>query len=220
MPPIRIRILIADDHTMIRKGLRAQLESHPGWEICGEALTGRQAVELALQYKPNLVILDFTMPELNGCEAARRICQALPQTEILMLTVHESETVVHEAFAAGAKGFLCKTDSSVLLISAVEALSRHEAFVSPEVSQYVLDGFLGKHPPAAPAESGMEALTAREREILQLIAEGRSNKEMAGLLNLSIKTIETHRANLMAKMNFHSISELVRFAVRTHLIEP
>ena len=214
------RILLADDHEVVRHGLRVLLEAHPGWEVVGEAENGREAVDKVRQARPDVVVLDITMPELNGLEATRQILKAAPQTEVLILTMHESEQVAREVLAAGARGYLLKSDASRDLVSAVDALRQHRPFFTSRVSQMVLEGYL--HGPSlgdAPA-TRRELLTPREREIVQLLAEGKSNKDVAAALGISPKTIETHRANIMRKLNLHSVSELVRFAVRNRMVEP
>lgn len=215
-----LKILIADDHELIREGLKALLQAHENWKVCGEAVNGRQAVEMACRMKPDVAILDISMPELNGIEATRQIRKACPKTEVLILTIWESEVLVRDVLAAGARGFILKTDTSRLLVSAVGALARHQPFFTGRVSQIVLGGFLDPDH-AAPA-GGAEAsrLSPREREVVQLLAEGGSNKEVAVKLGVSVKTIDAHRANIMRKINLHSIAELVRYAIREKLIEP
>jgi DNA-binding NarL/FixJ family response regulator len=215
----RVRILIADDHEIVRRGLRALLESQPGWEVAGEAITGRQAVEATKRLLPDLVIMDITMPEMNGLEATRQIRRAVPKTEILILSVHDSEQLVREVLEAGARGYVLKSDAGRDLITAVETLCQHKPFFTAKVSEIMLDGFLkgGVNDPGRVAPS---TLTTREREIIQLLAEGKSNKEIAELLDISVKTVETHRSHIMEKLNLHSISDLVRYAVRNELIQP
>jgi DNA-binding NarL/FixJ family response regulator len=213
-----LRILIADDHEMVRRGLRATLAEHPGWDVCGEAGTGRQAVELAAELKPDVVVLDLAMPELNGLEATRQIRKAAPRAEVLILTVHESENLVREVLTAGARGYVLKTDAGRVLVQAVETLSQHKPYFTAKVSELVLDQFLNPAPPEAP-ETGWSRLTPREREIMQLIAEGKSNKEIADGLGISVRTAETHRMSLMRKLNLHSASEITRYAIRNKIIE-
>ena len=215
-----LNILIADDHELIRDGLKARLEKHPGWKVCGEAVNGRGAVELARTSKPDVVILDISMPELNGIEATRQIRKACPQTEVLILTMQESEGLVRDVLAAGARGFVLKTDTSRLLIAAVEALAQGKPFFTGKVSEMVLGGFLD--PTRATREAGEEGsrLSPREREIAQLLAEARTNKEVAVKLGVSVKTVDAHRANIMRKLNLHSVAELVRYAIREKLVEP
>jgi DNA-binding NarL/FixJ family response regulator len=215
-----VRILIADDHTLVRRGLRALLESQPGWVVVDEAVNGREAVIKAKELKPDIVILDISMPELNGMEATEQILKAMPKTEVLILTVHESERVVREVLEAGARGYILKSDADQDLVAAVQALSQHEVFFTPKVEQMVLVGYLRQNAPT-PEEAGPRLpLTQREREILQLLAEGKSNKEVAKILYLGIKTVETHRARILRKLRLHSVGDLVRYAIRHHIIEP
>jgi DNA-binding NarL/FixJ family response regulator len=213
-----LRILVADDHEVVRHGVRALLDGRPGWEVVAEAADGRDAVEKALQLKADVVILDIGMPNLNGLEATRQILRSLPQARILILTMHESEQVVREVLEAGARGFLLKSDAGRDLVAAVEALQRHKTFFTSKVAEMVLESFLKSKPrPADQAER--EILTPREREIVQLLAEGKSTKEVAVALGLSVKTAETHRSNIMRKLNLHSISELVLYAVRNNIVQ-
>jgi DNA-binding NarL/FixJ family response regulator len=213
-----LRILVADDHEVVRHGVRALLEGRAGWEVCAEAADGRDAVEKAVQLKADIVILDIGMPNLNGLEATRQILRVLPQARILILTMHESEQVVREVLEAGARGFLLKSDAGRDLVAAVEALQRHKTFFTSKVAEMVLDSFL-KSKPRPADEPEREILTPREREIVQLLAEGKSTKEVAVALGLSVKTAETHRSNIMRKLNLHSISELVLYAVRNNIVQ-
>jgi len=217
-----LRILIADDHEVARRGIRSLLESHPGWEVCSEAKDGRDAVELATSTKPDLVLLDIGMPNLNGLEAARQILATNPNVAILILTMHDSDNVIREVLRAGARGFLLKSDAGRDLVAAVEALESQKTFFTPRVSQMVLDGFLNREKKRSEIEdvtnpSG-DLLTAREREVIQLLAEGRTSKEVAVTLNLSVKTAETHRTNLMRKLGLHSVADLTRYAVRNGIV--
>ena len=215
-----LRILVADDHELVRKGLRSVFQSREGWTVCGEAATGREAVEQALALKPNVVVMDLTMPELNGLEATRQIHARLPDTEILILTMHHSEQLIHEVLAAGARGYLLKTDAGHAVIDAVESLGRHQPFFTAGVSSLLLASYL--HPERA-INGGAHAaqpLTPREREVVQMIAEGKSSKEVASALGISEGTAETHRTNLMRKLDIHSVSEIVRYAIRNHIIAP
>jgi DNA-binding NarL/FixJ family response regulator len=214
-----LRILVADDHKVVRRGLRALLESRPGWEVCGEATTGREAVEKARELKPDLVVLDITMPELNGLEATRQILKALPRTEVLVLTIHESEQVVHEVLEAGARGYVLKSDAGRDLVAAVQALSQHKPFLTLGVTEMMLGAYQKGGLPQEEPGASHSPLSPREREIVQLLAEGRSNKDVATTLNISVKTVETHRANIMLKLNLHSIGDLVRYAIRNGIIE-
>lgn len=206
-----LRLLLADDHEVVRQGLRAVLSDRRDWTICAEATTGREAVELARQHRPDIVVMDLTMPELSGLEATRQIHAVMPRIEVLILTMHASEHLVREVLAAGARGFVLKSDAGKSLITAVEALARHESFLTPNVLGGVANGFLN------PAR---DPLTPREREIVQLVAEGKSTKELADQLGISVKTAETHRSNIMRKLGLRSVSEVVRYAVRNHLVEP
>jgi len=214
------RILIADDHEVVRRGMRVLLESQPGWEVVGEAANGRQAVEMAMALRPDVVVLDITMPELNGLEATRQMREAVPQTQVLVLTVHESEQVAREVLDAGARGYVLKSDAGRDLIAAVDALRQHKPFFTSSVATMVLEGYLRGPERAAPGEAPPRRLTPREREVVQLIAEGKTNKEVAETLGISVKTAEAHRTNVMRKLDLHSVSELVRYAVRNKMVEP
>jgi DNA-binding NarL/FixJ family response regulator len=212
----KIRILLADDHDLVRRGLRPLIESEWGWEICGEASNGREAVAMAEKLQPQIVVLDVQMPELNGVEATRQIKRALPETEVLILTGQESEDLVHQILAAGARGYLLKSDAGSQIIPAIKALIEHKPYLTSRAAQVVLDSYLGGGLDAKHAAPG--GLTAREREIVQLLAEGKSNKEVATTLGISVKTAETHRATIMHKLGFKAFSELVRYAVRNHIV--
>jgi DNA-binding NarL/FixJ family response regulator len=213
-----LRLLIADDHEMVRQGLRAVLSAKPGWEICGEAATGREAVEKARQLRPHLAILDITMPELNGLEAARQIRQTLPTTEVLVLTMHESEELVRELLAAGVRGYLLKSDAGRLLVEAVESVRQGKPFFTGKIAELVLAGYLDPEK-RRQGRGGARLLTSREREIVQLIAEAKSTKEIADALGISVKTAETHRTNLMRKLKVRTVSQVVRYAIRNRIIE-
>jgi DNA-binding NarL/FixJ family response regulator len=215
-----LRILIADDHEVVRRGVRALLEARPGWEVCGEAVTGREAVDAAKRLSPDIVILDIGMPELNGLEAARQIRKDLPGCEVLILTLHESEQVVREVLAVGARGYVLKSDAARDLVLAVEALRNHKPFFTSTVSDMLLHDHLKGRASPGLAGPSTGRLSAREREIVQLLAEGKSNKEVATTLGISVKTAETHRTNVMHKLDLHSIAELVRYAIRNKIIEP
>jgi DNA-binding NarL/FixJ family response regulator len=212
-----LRILIADDHELFRRGVAAELTQVPGWVVAAEATNGRDAVALAASLKPDIVVLDLTMPELNGLEAARQIILADPSARILILTAHESEQLVREVLSAGAQGYVLKSDAGKTLISALQALLEGGSFFTSNVARMVLDGYLrSESREAVPAQT----LSAREREIVQLLAEGNSNKDIARVLNISVKTAETHRSNVMRKMGFDSLAELVRYAIRNNIIDP
>lgn len=211
----KLRLLIADDHGMVRRGLRAAIEARPDWEICGEAENGRQAVELARQLRPDLVVLDLTMPELNGLDAARKIRAALPGAHVLIQTMHDSEALAQEVLAVGARGYLLKNDAPEMLVQAIEALAAGRTFFTPKVSDLVMSGL------AKPgSDTPRSRLTPRERELVQLLAEGKSNKEAADALGISLNTVETHRKNVMSKLRLRSASDLVRYAIRNKLVEP
>ncbi len=214
-----VKILVADDHEVVRRGVRTLLEAHPGWKVAGEASTGREAVEMAREIEPDVVVLDLSMPELNGLEATRQILKFVPKTQVLILTMHESVQVMREVLQAGARGYVLKSDAGRHLVGAVEALHQNKTFFTSKVSQLVLDGFLQS---AESAESlpSRGRLTPREREIVQLLAEGKSNKEVGTSLGISTKTAETHRTNIMRKLDLHSISDLVRYAIRNKIVEP
>jgi DNA-binding NarL/FixJ family response regulator len=212
-----VRILIADDHEVVRFGVRAVIERVEGWSVCGEASTGSAAVAQAIALRPDVVVLDISMPELNGLEATRRILRHI-QTSILVLTMHDSDEVLADVLNAGARGCLLKSDSNRTLVQAIGAILRNKPFVSDKV-----DGIVRRVPSSGPAgasEPRRDLLTTREREVLQLLTEGKGNKEIAALLRISVKTAETHRARMMAKLGLHSMSELVRYAVRNHIIQP
>jgi DNA-binding NarL/FixJ family response regulator len=215
-----LSILIADDHDVVRRGLRSILQAHPGWEVCAEASNGREAVELARKFKPQVVVLDVTMPGLGGLEATRQILGILPRTEILILTMHESEELVSEVLEAGARGYVLKTDTGRDLLRAVESVSEHKPFFTTKIAEMVLHGYLERKRKPAAARSQPGSLTAREREVIHLLAEGKSNKEVATVLGIATKTAEAHRINIMRKLNLHSIAEVVRYAVRNQLLSP
>lgn len=215
----RLRILVADDHEVVRRGVRTLLEAEPGWSVVAEATNGREAVEATMRLSPDIVILDIGMEELNGLEAARQIRKLKPEIEILILTIHESEEVIREVLAAGARGYVLKSDAGRDLIAAIGALRRHKPFLTTRVAELMLDGFLDAETGAAPTRTRAGRLTPREREFLQLLAEGRSNKEIATVVGVSTKTAETHRKNIMRKLDLHSLGQLVRYAIRHKIIE-
>jgi DNA-binding NarL/FixJ family response regulator len=210
----KARVLIADDHEVVRKGLRSLLEVEGGLQVVAEAADGREAVEKALAEKPDVVVLDIGMPQMSGLEATRQIVKALSRTEVLILTVYESEELIREVLRAGARGYVLKTDAGRLLLSAVESVSAHKPFFTSRVSELVLAGFLS----GEGRNEAAEPLTPREREVLRLLAQGRSNKEAAAALGIGLKTVETHRMNLMAKLDLHSVVDLVRYAIRNGII--
>lgn len=214
-----VRVLIADDHDVVREGLKALLAARKDFQVCGEAATGREAVAQARALKPDVVVLDFSMPELNGLEATRQIRKALPETEVLILTMHDSETLAREVLAAGARGFVLKTHAKRQLAAGVDALAHHRPFFAGAVSAPVLEAFLRPGADAAKAGGPADRLTPREREVVQLIAEGRTSKDIARQLGLSVKTADAHRANVMRKLDLHSVSELVLYAVRNKIVQ-
>ena len=215
----RLRILVADDHEIVRRGLVSLIKSRPDWEICAEADNGRQAVEKANQSKPDIAILDIGMPVLNGLEATRQILREHPAVRILILTVTDTDQAVQTVLDAGARGFLLKSDAARDLVTAVEALAHNKTSFTARVADLVLSGYLNKTPRSAKSDLSLPGLTSREREVVQLLAEGKSTKEVACHLNLSVKTAETHRSNIMRKLGLHSVSELVLYAVRNSIVQ-
>jgi DNA-binding NarL/FixJ family response regulator len=214
----RLRILVADDHEIVRRGLVSLIKTQPAWEVCAEADNGRQAVELAKQLKPDIVILDIGMPTLNGLEATRQILRDNPQIRVLILTITDTDQAVRAVLDAGARGFLLKSDAARDLVSAIDALQSNKTFFTARVAEMVLSGYRGIH--GTPKKDLLlPNLTSREREVIQLLAEGRSTKEVASHLDLSVKTAETHRSNIMRKLGLHSVSELVLYAVRNNIIQ-
>ena len=214
-----LRILIVDDHAVVRRGVRSLLESEEGFEITGEATTGREAVDMARRLQPDVVVMDLSLPELNGLDATRQILKASPRSEILVLTMHHSEELARDVLQAGARGYVLKSDADHSLIAAVKSLREHKPFLSSRVTEFVLDDYLRRTDALEEALSH-ETVTAREREIIQLLAEGKSNKEAASTLGISVKTIEAHRANIMRKLRLRSVSELVRYAIRNKIVQP
>ena len=211
LPCPMLRILIVDPHEVLRRGLRELLESRADWCISAEASNGRDAVKLALKTMPEVVLLDLSMPEMNGIEATRAIRKELPATEVLIFTARQSEGLVREALAAGAHGYLMKTEPAHRVIEAIESLAEHQPFFSSEISRRLLDHYIA----GAPAN----ILSTREREVIQLMAEGRSSKAVSSLLGITFKTTETHRAAIYGKLGTKSFAELVRYALRTNIIE-
>jgi two-component system, NarL family, response regulator NreC len=208
-----IRIVLADDHALVRQGFRMILEAQPDMEIVGQAGNGREAVELAEKLRPDVVVMDVAMPELNGTEATRRLAASTPRTRVLALSMHKDSVYVREILRAGARGYLLKDSGDTDLVAAVRAVAKGEGYISPAVSDAVLSDYR-KH-----VTDPLDLLTGREREVLQSIAEGKTNKEIATALNLSVYTVEAHRGRIMEKLNLHSTGELVRFALRNGLID-
>jgi DNA-binding NarL/FixJ family response regulator len=214
-----VRILVADDHDVVRRGIKSLIESQPGWQVCDEARSGREAVAKAEERRPDIVVLDISMPELNGLEAARRIRKVSPNSEILILSVHYSDQLIKDILDVGVRGFVVKSDSDRDLIIALETLANHKPFFTSMATEVMLTNLLRPATISAPGEMRTSRLTSREREIVQLLSEGRSSKEVASSLGISVKTAETHRANIMRKLEIHSVSELVRYAVRNQIVE-
>ena len=215
-----LRVLVADDHEIVRKGLCSIVDEQPDWEIAGEASDGREAVDKAKALRPDVSVVDVSMPGLNGLEATRQILRHDAEAKVLILTMHESDLLIREVLDAGARGYLLKSDASRELVAAVEAIRHNKTYFTARVAQMVLDGYLDKKP-GSTADAGQPAsrLTPRQREIVQLLAEGKSSKEVAVALGLSVKTAETHRANIMRRLDCHSVSELVRYAIRNRISE-
>lgn len=213
-----VRILLADDHKVVRHGTRALLSTIPEWEIVGEADNGRDAVSLTAQLKPDIVILDIAMPELNGLDATRQIKKNSPETEVLIFTGQETEQLVHDVFDSGARSYIMKTDPPDHLIAALKALAQHKHFFTSRISEIVFPRYIqGKKVLEGTPEKSR--ITDREREIVQLLAEGKSSKEVATILGISVRTVETHRAAIMKKLGFKSFSELIRYAIRNKIVE-
>jgi len=219
------RIMLADDHEVMRKGLRVMLETREGWSVCGEASNGREAVRLAAELQPDIAVIDLSMPELDGLEATRQIKREAPGTEVLVFTMYDTTRMVREVLAAGARGYVLKSDAVRHLVSAIEALSEHKPYFTSTVSESILEGYLqfvsGDDQRSAHKLAGgaPNPLTRREREIVQLLAESLTNKEIAARLSISVKTVETHRGAIMRKLGLNSIVELVYYALRHKIVE-
>ena len=208
------RVMLADDHAVVRRGLRTLIEGVPGWEVCAEAADGNEAVTLATETKPDVLIMDLSMPGLGGVDATIQIRKVLPQIEVLILTMHESDRLAGQALRAGARGYLLKGESEDKLMEALDALARHQPYFSPSVSETLLQGYLHSEP-----THDLKQLTPRERQIVKLVAEGKSNKVIASVLNLSIKTVETHRSAAMHKVGAKSAADLTLYAARNDLVQ-
>lgn len=211
------RILLADDHPVFRMGVSSLIRSHEGWEVCGEASDGREAVTKCIQLKPDLVILDICMPNLNGVDAARHILKRNPEQRILVLTNVESEQVIRECLQAGVRGWVVKSDRADDLTSAIEAMQQHRSSFSSRVSDLILSGYLQPHR-VNPTLALPPRLSGREREVVQLVSEGKTSKEIAVMLGVTLKTAETHRSNVMIKLKLHSTVELVMYAIRNEIV--
>jgi DNA-binding NarL/FixJ family response regulator len=208
------RVMLVDDHTVVRRGLRALIESVPGWEVCAEASEGHEALLIAVEMRPDIVVMDLSMPKLGGIDAAMQLRKLLPGIEVLILTMHESGPLVAQALRAGARGYLLKSESEDRLMEALEALAHHDPYFSASVSETLLQGYL-----SIDSSSDPKALTPRERQIVKLVAEGKTNKRIAIVLRVSIKTVETHRASAMHKVGARSSADLTLYAVRNDLVE-
>lgn len=215
-----IRVLLADDHALMRRGIRDLLQGDPEIEVVGEAGDGREATQLTNKLKPNVLIIDLTMPELNGLDAIRHIRRECPEVELLVFSMHDSEELIREVFAAGARGYVLKSDAALYLIEAVKSLAGGRPFFTPRISEAILHTLVKTGSNAQPELSTTGPLSSREREILQLLAENKSNKEIATKLGISVRTVETHRRSVMQKINANSIVELVHYAIRNGIVEP
>jgi DNA-binding NarL/FixJ family response regulator len=212
-----IRVLVADDHESVRTGIRSIVSSMPGWDLCGEAATGRETVELAIALEPDLIVMDIGMPGLNGVDATRKIRKHRPEIEILAFTGAGEEKLIHQMFEAGARGYILKTDTNECIQAALRALAQHKSYFTATVGEILFAKFLhGKENVSTGSEPGR--LTFREREIVQLLAEGQSNKEVASTLGISVKTAETHRSTIMKKLGLDGLAALVRYAIRNNII--
>lgn len=213
-----LRILLADDHPLVRRGAQSVLQSQHGWRVVAQAENGRQAIEKAKRYKPDVAVVDIGMPEIDGIEVVRQIRQALPDSKILVLTMHESDQMVRRALDAGANGYLLKSDLTETLTRAIRHIFNDRPFLTPKVSEIVLNGFLKNGEEKIHMEREGPHLTSRELEVIRHLAEGKRNKEIAALLGIAIRTVETHRARIMLKLDLHSLTEIVHYAMRNHLI--
>lgn len=211
-----LRIILADDHSLVRRGIRSLLGSHSGWQVCGEAADGRETLEKVDELKPDILILDLNMPELNGLEVTRRVHKMCPGVEVLVLTVHDSEQVMRQVLEAGARGYMLKSDAGHELLSAVDTVRRHRLFLSSQASRML------RGSSALPAKDHValkQPVSPRERQVLQLLAEGKSTKDIATALDITVKTAETHRSNIMRKLDLHHVTELVRYAIRNQVVQ-
>jgi len=213
-----LRILIADDHGLVRRGARAVLRSRRGWRVVGEATNGREAVQKAIELKPDVAVVDIGMPELDGIEVTRQMREAIPDIKVLVLSMHESDQMVRRALEAGACGYLLKSDLTECLTKGVKAVAQGKRFLTPKVSEIVLDGFLSKRSRHRQEERAGARVTTREVEIIRLLAEGKTNKEIAALLGIAVRTVETHRSKIMLKLGCHSLAELIHYAIRHKLV--
>lgn len=215
-----LRILIADDHVVVRQGVRNIIESQSGWKVVAEAQNGLDAVRQARETRPDIALLDYSMPQMNGLEATEEILKVLPGTQVLILTMHDSDQLVREVLAAGARGYVLKADAGDDIVNAIQALSEHRPFFTAKVTEMLLDRYRRKSSPAAGAVTFADELTPRERQVLKMLAEGKSSKEIAVALDISTYTADSHRARIMRKLKLHTLAELVRYAIRNEMIEP
>jgi len=207
------RILIADDHDVVRSGIRTILEGHEGWTVVGEAKDGKEAIDQSVVIRPDIVILDYSLPLVNGVEATRQIRHRVPGVEVLIFTMHDTDTLIRDVLEAGARGFLLKADARQFLVSAVESLAAHKPFFTGKVSEALLETYLSK------GCTKQSVLSSREKVVVQLIAEGKTNKQIADILSISTKTVETHRALALRKLNLDTTAALIRYAIRNKLVE-
>jgi DNA-binding NarL/FixJ family response regulator len=214
-----MRLLLADDHAVVRRGLRQLIETHPDWHVCAEAANGREAVAFAREHTPHVALLDMAMPELNGIETTRQIRTESPGTEVLIFSMYDADHLVLDALAAGARGYVLKSDPAEQVIAAIEALGQRRPYLTSSVTQTVLDAYLRSNTPSDDERPGTVRLTAREREIVQLLVEGKGYKEVAATLSISPKTVEAHRTAIMRKLGYQSIADLVRYAVRNGIVQ-
>jgi len=214
-----VRVLLADDHDLMRRGIRGLLESESDLEVCGEAANGREALALASSLKPDVLVLDLGMPELNGLDALKQIHKEVPATEVLVFSMHDSEGLVREVFAAGARGYVLKSDAARYLVDAIRSLSQHKPFFTERISEAILSSLVSAASQSAKQSIDEDPLTIREHEILQLLAENKNNRDIADTLGISVRTVETHRRSIMQKLNATSIVELVHYAVRNRIVD-
>ena len=217
--PKKLRLLIADDHELVRHGIRGILSTHPGWKVVGEAIDGKEAVQMAQDLQPDLAILDISMPNLDGLESTCKIVEVSGMTKVLILSMHESDQMVRRVLEAGARGYVLKSDLATNLVKAVKDVARGKIFLTPKVSEIVLQGSLkAENKPKRPEDAGVQP-TPREVEIIRLLAQGKANKEIAMALNIATRTVEARRAQIMLKLDLHSTAALVRYAIRTNIVE-
>jgi len=214
----KLRILLADDHGLVRRGARTILQAHHGWKVVGEAENGREAMEKALKLKPDVLVVDISMPELDGIEVTRQIRDSLPHIKVLVLTMHDSHQMVRRALSAGANGYLLKSDIVDYLPKAVKAVADNKRFLTPKISEIVLEGFINAGNKPEEEKPAGPRITPRELEIIRLLAEGKSNKELSTQLGITVRTVETHRSKIMLKLGLHSLAELIHYAVRNRII--